>query len=217
MQSQQYFQILKEAEQYKAKLIVVTKNQSFQDIEQLYQLGCRTMAENRVQALMERKTALPDDIQWHLIGSLQKNKVKYISPFIHCIHSLDSFELALEINKQANKHNRIIPVLFEIKIAQEESKQGFNYAELIQSLTNDPWQNLQHLKFEGVMGMASFTADDSQIRSEFKALKNYFESLKKEYAFLSSFCEISMGMSGDYKIALEEGSTMIRVGSKIFQ
>ena len=211
-----YNQILETLKPYHAQLIAVSKNQSTEAILSLYEAGQRIFAENRVQMLLARKTELPSDIEWHLIGSLQKNKVRKITEWICMIHSVDSFELAETIHKAAIQYNRVIPILLEIKIGTESEKQGFEYTNLLASLSTDPWINLSGIQITGLMGMASFTEDIAQIRSEFRNLKSYFESIRSLCPQFSDFKELSMGMSSDYKIALEEGSTMVRIGSKLF-
>ena len=202
---------------YNAVLVAVSKTRSNTEILNLYHSGQKIFGENRVQELVEKYQSLPKDIEWHLIGSLQKNKVKYIAPFVAMIHSVDDFELARTIHKAAEKNNKIIKVLLQIKIANETTKQGFEYHDLLDSLTKDDWSSLNHIVICGVMGMATFTEDNQQIKDEFRNLVEKFNYLKKTYFHGSSyFKEISMGMSGDYLLALEEGSTMVRIGSAIF-
>jgi pyridoxal phosphate enzyme (YggS family) len=202
---------------YKASLVAVSKTKSNAEILEVYAAGQRIFGENKVQELVDKQIQLPKDIQWHLIGHLQRNKVKYIAPFVHLIHAVDSVKLAEEINKEAAKNNRIIPILLQIYIADEETKFGFDWEILMKALEENELQNLKHISIQGVMGMATFTEDETQIRQEFQSLKKHFDYLKTNFFHDSeSFKEISMGMSGDYKIALEEGSTMIRVGSAIF-
>lgn len=200
-----------------ALLVAVSKTRSEEQILHLYHQGQRIFGENRVQELVPKYQHLPKDIQWHLIGSLQKNKVKYIAPFVSVIHSVDDFELVQTIDKEALKSKRTIDVLLQIKIAQEESKQGFEYNELLDSLSNEPWHQLKNIRITGVMGMASLTDDMDQVRDEFKKLAAYFKNIKENFfSDQPSFTNISMGMSGDYKIALEEGSTMVRIGTALF-
>jgi pyridoxal phosphate enzyme (YggS family) len=187
------------------------------EVLQIYKLDQRHFAENRVQDLLAKMPALPDDIKWHLIGSLQSNKVKYIAPFIHLIHSLDDIKLWKEINNQAVKLGRTISCLLQIKIAQEESKSGFNWNDLKAALETKIWQQFPAVSILGVMGMATLTTDHQQVRTEFKQLKRYFDELHSNYFPSNEFSVISMGMSGDYKIAIEEGATMVRIGSLIFQ
>mgnify|MGYP000968427057 CR=1 FL=1 len=198
-------------------LVVVSKMRTVYEVMKIYNQGHRIFAENRVQELLQKYQVMPKDIQWHLIGTLQKNKVKYLAPFIQLIHSVDDFELWNEINKQAIKQHRCIPVLLQIKISDEESKNGFEWKELLEVLECKEWKSLDHTQLIGVMGMASLTEDQDKIRSEFKWLKSSFDELKEKYFNTQhSFNTISMGMSGDYKLAIEEGSTMVRIGSAIF-
>jgi pyridoxal phosphate enzyme (YggS family) len=198
-------------------LIAVSKTKPASDIQTLYNAGQRAFGENKVQELVEKYEELPKDIQWHLIGHLQTNKVKYIAPFVHLIHGVDSFKLLKEINKEAIKHNRVIPCLLQFHIAQEETKFGFSFEEAQEMLESNEFVELQHVSVHGVMSMASFTEDKNQIHEEFQSLHNYFQLIKSHYfKFNPEFKELSMGMSGDYKIAMEEGSTMVRVGSTIF-
>lgn len=199
------------------KLIAVSKTKPASDIQTLYDAGQRSFGENKVQELVEKYEVLPKDIDWHLIGHLQTNKVKYIAPFVHLIHGVDSFKLLKEINKEGVKCNRIIPCLLQFHIAQEETKFGFSFEEAQEMLESNEFVELQNVAIYGVMGMASFTEDENQIHEEFQTLHNYFQLIKSHYfKFNPDFKEISMGMSGDYKIAMEEGSTMVRVGSSIF-
>ncbi len=198
-------------------LIAVSKTKPASDIQTLYDAGQRAFGENKVQELVEKYEVLPKDIEWHLIGHLQSNKVKYIAPFVHLIHGVDSFKLLKEINKEGVKCNRIIPCLLQFHIAQEETKFGFSFEEAQEILESNEFVELQNVAIYGVMGMASFTEDENQIHEEFQTLHNYFQLIKSHYfKFNPDFKEISMGMSGDYKIAMEEGSTMVRVGSSIF-
>jgi pyridoxal phosphate enzyme (YggS family) len=199
------------------ELIAVSKTKPASDIQTLYDAGQRAFGENKVQELVEKHEALPKDIEWHLIGHLQTNKVKYIVPFVHLIHGVDSFKLLKEINKEAVKCQRIIPCLLQFHIAQEETKFGFSFEEAQEMLESNEFVELQHVSIHGVMGMASFTNDEQLIHEEFQTLHNYFQLIKSHYfKFNSEFKELSMGMSGDYQTAMEEGSTMVRVGSTIF-
>lgn len=201
----------------KTQLIVVSKYRKLEEIQAAYDAGHRELAENRVQELMDKVEQLPTDINWHIIGHLQTNKVKYIAPFISCIHSVDSLKLAKEVNKQAKKNNRSINVLLQVYIANEETKFGMDEAELIALLQSGSLQNLPHINICGLMGMATNTNDMEQVRSEFAHLKQLFDKIKTDYFVdKADFKEISMGMSGDYMIAVEEGSTMVRVGSAVF-
>lgn len=209
--------ILKQLEPYGARLVAVSKTQPIESVLALYNGGQRIFGENRVQELLEKKDLLPPDIEWHLIGHLQRNKVKYIVPFIGMIHSLDSIELAHEIDRQAEKSERKIPVLLQIRIASEETKFGIKPDDLdifMQDLLRIP---LPWVKVCGVMGMASFVEDEVQIRAEFLILRETFVHLKeKYYPEDPDFKELSMGMSGDYQIALQEGSTLVRIGTLLF-
>ena len=198
-------------------LVAVSKTKPNLDILQAYNAGQRIFGENKVQELCGKQEALPDDIEWHMIGHLQSNKVKYIAPFVHLIHGIDSFKLLKEVNKQGAKIDRKINVLLQFHIAQEETKFGFSLEEaeaMLQPLTLSPFP---FVDICGVMGMATFTENESQVRNEFGELKKIFNHLKSTYfQNQESFKEISMGMSGDYLLAIEEGSTMVRVGSSIF-
>ena len=199
------------------KLIAVSKTKPVEQLEEAYRAGQRLFGENYVQELIEKQPLLPSDIEWHFIGHLQSNKVKYIAPFVHCIHGVDSFKLLKEISKQAVKNNRTIKCLLQIHIAVEESKFGFSADELRAELQNFHPSDYPGISLSGLMGMASFTSDETLIRSEFRTLKQLFDELKKgPLSALPSFSELSMGMSSDWKIAAQEGSTMIRVGSSIF-
>lgn len=200
------------------ELIIVSKNRTIEQILEAYQGGNRVFAENRVQNLIERFEQLPKDINWHLIGHLQSNKVKYIAPFVALIHSLDSIKLAEEINKQGAKNNRIIPCLIQVHVAQEASKFGIVPNEIEAFVEAFKAFNFEHIQLNGVMGMASFVDDYEQVKLEFNKIKTIFEQLKSLY-FLhdAQFCELSMGMSGDYKLAIKEGSSMVRIGSLLFE
>lgn len=200
----------------KIKVAAVSKTKPNQDIMEAYQAGHRLFAENKVQELTDKFESLPKDIEWHMIGHLQRNKVKYIAPFVSLIHSIDSARLLREVNKQGAKVKRKIPCLLQVHIAKEESKFGFSEEELLQLFQSAEIKEYQNVMIKGLMGMATFTEDESIIRSEFKFLKELFDKLKKIEAENISLQELSMGMSGDYPIAIEEGSTIIRVGSAIF-
>ena len=197
-------------------LIAVSKTKPVSSILEAYQGGQRAFGENKIQEMVEKFDILPKDIEWHMIGHLQSNKVKYMAHFVHLIHGVDSFKTLKEINKQALKHDRIINCLLEVKIANEETKFGLSFAEVEQLLKSEELKSLKNISITGLMGMASFTEDDESIRIEFKTLKTYFDSLQKYKSFNINPIILSMGMSGDYKIAIEEGSSMIRVGSAIF-
>jgi len=200
------------------ELIVVSKFRDVKEIQCAYESGHRTFAENRVQALLERKEELPLDIKWHLIGHLQRNKVKYIAPFISLIHSVDSLRLLKEINLQAVKNNRIIPCLIQVHIAQEDSKHGLQPEKLKEFLEDEAWRYLKNIRIEGLMAMATFTDNVVQVEKEFAQIETLFKMLQTEYQEqLPHFKELSIGMSSDYLIAQKHGSTMVRVGSAIFK
>lgn len=198
-------------------LIAVSKTKPTEDVLEAYEAGHRDFGENKVQELINKHEALPNDIHWHMIGHLQTNKVKYIAPFVSMIHSVDSKKLLGTINKEAAKQNRVIDCLIQVKIAEEKSKFGITESELYEILESDELKDLKNVRIRGLMGMATFTDSDEQVRNEFKQLKNIFDEVKARlYKNNSYFSEISMGMSEDYQLALEEGSTMIRIGSNIF-
>lgn len=202
----------------KAKLVAVTKTKPIEMLMEAYNAGFKRYGENYVQELVDKYEAMPKDIEWHLIGHLQSNKVKYIAPFVSLIHSVDSFKLLKEINKQAEKNNRVIDCLMQVYIAEEDTKTGMEETDLYDMLFSNELKELKNIRILGVMGMSTFTDDVSLIRKEFKHLKLIFDEIKtSEYGEEHpEFTEISMGMSGDWQIAVEEGSTMIRVGSAIF-
>ncbi|WKV12456.1 YggS family pyridoxal phosphate-dependent enzyme [Marivirga harenae] len=199
------------------QLVAVSKTKPNEDLIQAYEAGQRALGENKVQELTDKAEALPKDIEWHMIGHLQRNKVKYIAPFVHLIHSVDSVRLLKEINKQGRKIDRVIPVLLQIHIAEEENKYGLDEEELHELLSSEAFNEMNHVDVQGLMGMATFTDDKDKIRREFKSLKKLFDKTAKDYNDEKlNLKELSMGMSGDYEIAIEEGSTMVRIGSKIF-
>lgn len=199
------------------KIIAVTKTKPVDDIIQVYNLGYKIFGENKVQELVQKQEQMPKDIEWHMIGHLQSNKVKYIAPFVSMIHSVDSLSLLQEINKCAEKNNRTISCLLQMYIAKEESKFGLSMEEAKEILTSPAFKNLKNIEICGLMGMATYTIDDNVVYHEFCDLKNYFEEIKKEYfANSDKFTEMSMGMSGDYELAVKAGSTMVRIGSSIF-
>jgi PLP dependent protein len=218
--AQEIAKIQSELTPYSTKLIVVTKTRSIDELLTVHACGTLDFGENRVQEMVEKQSQLPQDIRWHQIGHLQTNKVKYIAPFVHLIHSVDSWSLLVEINKQAAKNNRIIPCLLQMYIAQEDTKFGLDKQEAIEILQNPALAQLENIQIIGLMGMASFTADTDQIKQEFMQLKDLFENFKSQHTGVESkrvaWNEISMGMSGDYLLAAQEGSTMVRVGSAIF-
>jgi pyridoxal phosphate enzyme (YggS family) len=198
-------------------LVAVSKTKSVTEIIEIYNFGQRIFGENKVQELTEKQELLPKDIEWHLIGHLQTNKVKYVASFVAMIHAVDSLKLLEEINKQAKKHNRVIDCLLQFHIAQEDTKFGLNKQEAIELLDSDKYKVCENIRIRGVMGMASFTNDEQQIREEFRELVSIYEYLKTNYFFNQQFFDVrSMGMSGDFEIAIEEGSNMVRVGSLIF-
>ena len=197
-------------------LIAVSKTQPVSSILEAYQGGQRAFGENKIQEMVEKFDVLPKDIEWHMIGHLQRNKVKYMAHFVHLIHGVDSFKTLAEINKQAIINKKVINCLLEVKIASEETKFGLSFAEVEQLLKSEELKNLKNINIKGLMGMASFTENNEIISDEFKSLKTFFDSLQKYKSFNVNPTILSMGMSGDYKIAIEEGSTMIRVGSAIF-
>ena len=199
------------------KLVAVSKTKPVGAILTAYNSGQRYFGENRVQELLNKVDLLPRDIEWHLIGHLQSNKVKYIVPFINMIQSVDSFKLLKNINSEASKINRVVDCLLQIHIASEETKFGFSMKELFEMAESQEFLNIKHVRICGVMGMATFTSDTDQVSKEFRYLTDCFNSLKNRY-FTGNhhFKEISMGMSGDYEIAIKEGSTIVRIGSIIF-
>ena len=198
------------------QLVAVSKTKPNEDILIAYDSGQRHFGENKVQELNQKQQQLPKDINWHMIGHLQTNKVKYIAPFIHLIHGVDSIKLLKEINKQAKKNNRTIECLLQFHIASEQSKFGLSRAQAIEIIRSDEFNALNNVCVKGVMGMASFTSDHNQVEEEFSVLKAIFDELKNITPYPNSFNCISMGMSGDYKIAIKKGSNMIRIGSTIF-
>ena len=199
------------------KIVAVSKFHSNTEILEAFDAGQRVFGESRVQELVQKQSELPKDIEWHFIGNLQRNKVKQIAPFINLIHSVDSERLMREIEKQAAANNRIISCLLQLHVAEEDTKSGFTPDECLEFLNRGIWRECTHVKFTGIMGMATFTEDEAKVRSEFKKLKSLFDSVKAEYfAMDPEFNVLSMGMTGDYQIAVEEGSNMIRIGTLIF-
>jgi pyridoxal phosphate enzyme (YggS family) len=194
-------------------LIAVSKTNPNESILEAYEAGQRIFGENKVQELVEKYESLPKDIEWHMIGHLQSNKVKYIAPFVKLIHGVDSLKLLQEINKRAEQNHRIIDCLLQVHIAKEETKFGFDEKEILELLQSNDFHSLKSIRVIGLMGMATNTTDELQIRKEFKSLRTLFSKLNTQYSSLNT---LSMGMSSDYKLAIEEGSTMIRVGSLIF-
>jgi len=212
-----YSEIVQELDE-KAVLVAVSKTKPVEAIKELYDLGHRDFGENYVQELVEKQEQLPKDIRWHFIGHLQSNKVKYIAPFVHLVHGVDSFKLLQQINREAKKHNRSIDVLLQVHIAEEETKFGLDENELHHLLhtNSDELHKLTNTTIKGLMGMASFTDDIENIRREFRHLKSLFDKYVQSQIQNSKFEILSMGMSSDYVIAIEEGSNMVRIGSLIF-
>ncbi|MBK7569427.1 MAG: YggS family pyridoxal phosphate-dependent enzyme [Chitinophagales bacterium] len=212
-----YHDIIRFLDQKKVLLVAVSKTQPVDAIMELYNAGQRDFGENRVQEFREKQDLLPKDIHWHIIGHLQTNKVKYIAPTVALIHSVDSWDLLVEIDKQAKKHKRIIPCLLQIYIASEETKFGLSDKELYEILDNPNFKDLKNIRIDGLMGMASNSKDLELVRKEFKHLKSLFVSTKDTYFKENeNFKQLSMGMSSDYTIAIEEGATMVRIGSLLF-
>lgn len=198
-------------------LVAVSKTKPLSALQEVYDAGQRIFGENKVQEMTDKFEQLPKDIQWHLIGHLQTNKVKYIAPYVSLIHSVDSLKLLSEINKEAKKNNRIIDCLLQFHIAEEETKFGLSLEEAKEILESREFVEMQNISIVGIMGMASFTDNNEIVRHEFRVLESYFQILKSHFfKYNPDFKEISMGMSGDYGIAIEEGSTLVRVGSSIF-
>ena len=197
-------------------LLAVSKTKPEEEIMKLYDFGCRDFGENKVQELSKKYEVLPKDIRWHQIGHLQTNKIKYIIPFVYMIHSIDSIKLAEEVNKQAAKHGRVVNCLLQIKVAEEETKFGFSINEVADLFKNNAFAALKNIKLCGLMAMATNTDDETEILKEFSAVKNLYNSLRVNYQVGEEFKEISMGMSGDYPLAVKEGSTIVRLGSTIF-
>lgn len=209
-----YKNLIKELNEKNVTLVAVSKTKPIEDIAALYEMGQRDFGENYVQELTEKQAALPTDIRWHFIGHLQSNKVKYIAPLVALIHGVDSFKLLQEINKQAKKNNRVIDCLLQVHIAKEETKFGMDATEIITAITAYAYGSMEHVRIKGIMGMASFTDNVEQVREELAYLKLLFEKCKD--LTNSNFEVLSMGMSSDYTIAIEEGSTMVRIGSLLF-
>lgn len=231
MSIQQNLQKIKSDLPTQVTLVAISKTKPVEAILEAYNSGQRIFGENKVQEMCDKQLLLPTDIQWHIVGHLQSNKVKYIAPFVSLIHAVDSLKLLQEINKQAAKNNRIIDCLLQIYIAQEETKFGLNFEEAEQLLSSPTFQDLKNVRIVGLMGMASNTDNTEQVRMEFRSLKNFFDKIKSQELRIKSqdsrlktqdsrletpYSILSMGMSSDYNIAIEEGSTMVRIGSSIF-
>lgn len=198
-------------------LLAISKYQPIEALQEAYDAGQRMFGENHIQEMAAKAAALPKDIEWHFTGHVQTNKIKYMAPFVSLIHAVDSFRLLREINKHAAKHERCIDCLLQIHIAQEETKYGLTVDECRQLLANEPWRELQNIRITGLMAMGSNTDDLEQVRNEFRQIKQLFDELKRTYfADEPSFCQLSEGMTDDYPIAIEEGSTIVRIGSMIF-
>lgn len=212
--TENYIKILAELEEKKVVLVAVSKTKPNEDIQALYDLGQRDFGENYVQELVDKQAILPKDIHWHFIGHLQTNKVKYIASFVYLIHGVDSFKLLKEINKQAAKCNRVIDCLLQVHIAQEETKFGMDEAELEE--VGSQINGLTNVRIRGLMGMASFNDDLEKVRGEFHYLGSLYNHFSPSTLKHESWTTLSMGMSGDYKIAIEEGSTLVRIGSLLF-
>jgi pyridoxal phosphate enzyme (YggS family) len=211
----QFFQ--RQLEGTGCRLVTVTKTHSVEKLREAYEAGARLFGENKVQEMAAKQPELPADVEWHLIGHLQTNKVKHLAAFVHTIQSIDSLKLLLEIEKQAARHQRVVRGLLQFHIAAEETKTGLSLPQAEEMLQSEAFANLRHVHLTGVMGIATNTTDEVQLRREFRKLRGYFEHLRARYfASADDFREISMGMSGDYHLAIEEGSTLIRVGSAIF-
>lgn len=199
------------------KLLAISKYQPIEAIQEAYDAGQRMFGENHIQEMAAKAAVLPKDIQWHFTGHVQTNKIKYMAPFVSLVHAVDSFRLLREIDKHAAKHERRIDCLLQIHIAQEDTKYGLTVDECRQLLANEPWRELEHVRITGLMAMGSNTDDMEQVRHEFRQIKGLFDELKEKYfANEPSFCQLSEGMTDDYPIAIEEGSTIVRIGSMIF-
>ena len=216
MSIQQNLQNIKSSLPEHVKLVAVSKTKPVSDIMEAYNTSQRIFGENKIQEMVDKYNQLPKDIEWHMIGHVQRNKVKYMASFVNLIHGVDNFKLLKEINKQANKHNRVINCLLQIKIASEDSKFGMTMEEASELIKSKSFQDLKHINIKGVMGMATFTDNQNQIKQEFNFLKSTFDNLNELLPSNNKMLTISMGMSSDYELAINCGSTMVRVGSSIF-
>lgn len=199
------------------RLVAVSKYHPAEAVRAAYEAGQRVFGESRVQELEEKHTLLPADIEWHFIGHLQTNKVKYIAPYVSLIHGVDTYKLLCEIDRQGRRVGRVIPCLLQLHVAQEETKFGFTPDECLALLSAGEWRNLEHVSLRGLMGMASNTDDTEQVRREFATLARVFSQVRENFfPDREEFCELSMGMSDDYPLAIEAGSTLVRIGSRIF-
>ncbi|AUP77735.1 YggS family pyridoxal phosphate-dependent enzyme [Flavivirga eckloniae] len=216
MSIQQNLQSIKSSLPEHVTLVAVSKTKPVSDLMEAYNAGQRVFGENKIQEMVDKYEVMPNDVEWHMIGHVQSNKVKYMASFVRLIHGVDNFKLLKEINKQATKHDRVIDCLLQIKIASEDSKFGMTPEEASEIIKSEAFSELKNIRIVGLMGMATFTDDENQVKKEFDYLKNAFEnlkSIKKDNCLLNT---VSMGMSGDYKLAINCGSTMVRVGSSIF-
>ena len=212
MNVQENIKEIKDSIPANVRLVAVTKFHDNDEILKAYDAGHKLFGESRVQELIEKQPELPKDIEWHFVGRLQRNKVKFIVPFIRCIHSVDSKRLLRQIDRQAAAADRVIPCLLQIHIAEEDTKAGFSEEECWDFLSKGKWKEMKHVQISGLMGMATFTEDEEKVRNEFKKLRTYFDKVKEQFfADDPHFKELSMGMSSDYNIAVDEGSTLIRV------
>lgn len=200
----------------RVKLVAISKTKPVEAIKEAYDANHKIFGENKAQELINKQPKLPGDIEWHFVGHLQSNKVKYLAPFVSMIHSVDRKKILKEINKEAKKNDRVIDCLLQFHIAEEETKFGLSMEEARELIESEAFKGYENVRIKGVMGMATFTEDAEQVRREFKNLAHIFQTLKTDYFNTPQFSELSMGMSGDYHIAIEEGSTMVRVGSLIF-
>ena len=215
LQKEAYLQVKEVLDAAKVNLVAVSKTKPHEDIQALYDLGQRAFGENYVQELVDKEAALPKDIQWHFIGHLQSNKVKYIAPFVHLIHGVDGEKLLQEINKHAIKNNRVISCLLQVHIASEETKFGFDTTSLLELIDSGRLANYPNVEVKGLMGMASFTTDQAVLKNEFEGLAATFNQVKSKLNLIH-FDTLSMGMSSDYLLAIQEGSTLVRIGSLLF-
>lgn len=213
MSIQEKLKSIKQKLPKQVQLVAVSKTKPVEDIQAAYETGQRVFGENKIQEMTQKWEVLPKDIEWHMIGHVQRNKVKYMAEFVTLIHGVDSLRLLKEINKQALKHNRVIKCLLQIHIAEEATKFGLDTDEVLTLVSSEEFKTLQNVQIDGLMGMATFTDNTDQIRREFQQLKTIFEAVKQ---VIPNIEVLSMGMSGDYTIAVEEGSTMVRIGSSIF-
>ncbi len=196
-------------------LVAVSKTKPREDIVEAYEAGQRDFGENKIQEMADKYEALPKDIRWHMIGHVQGNKIKYMAPFVHLVHGIDKAKRLNELNKEAGKNNRVIDCLLQIHIAKEETKFGFDEAEAEEVLGNNPAEKYPNVRIRGLMGMATYSDNEQEVRNEFRGLSQFFNKLKQDFN-LSNFDILSMGMSGDYQLAIDEKSTMVRIGSSIF-